>query len=225
MRRRDVVAGLGSLGVLGGAGYVVQNGPPSFALDTESEDSGEDDDADEDDGPAEVETVDAHGSEDGSLTVPSADATVLMFFVSGCGNCQAQVSRLTEARERLQADHGDAATFLSITYESDEQFPPAELREWWDEHGGDGFVSYDSSTLPREYSAVGYPVTLVVDADGTEHWREVGVTDSNSIVSAAEDALEASAENSETADEDGNETDEDGNETNTADGAENETDD
>lgn len=203
MRRRELVAGVGSVGVLTGAGALLRHGPPTFG-DDEGGESTTDDGDDSDDGPIEVETIDARGSDAGTLTVPSDDVTVLMFFVNACGNCQAQVSRLTEARAQLHEDHPDDVTFLSVTYDSREQIPPDDLRDWWTTHGGDGFVSYDASDLMQRYSAVGYPVTIVVGAEGEAHWRETGTTAASSLVSAVESVLEAEADDE---DEDGDDTD------------------
>jgi len=72
MRRREVLAGLGSVGVVAGAGAVAAFGVPSF-----------DDDSDGSSGlvgrqhePYEIETVDAPGSEAGTVTVPAGSTDV-----------------------------------------------------------------------------------------------------------------------------------------------------
>lgn len=208
MRRRELVAGIGSVGVLAGAGALLRYGPPTFEDDEDSESSADENDLD--DGPIDVETIGARGSDAGTLTVPSDDVTVLMFFVNACGNCQAQVSRLTEARAQLREEHPDGVTFLSVTYDSREQISPDELRDWWTTNGGDGFVSYDASDLMREYSAVGYPVTIAVDADGEAHWRDTGVTATSSLVSAVESVLEAEQDDEDDEAESDDEAEQDG---------------
>jgi thiol-disulfide isomerase/thioredoxin len=199
MRRRDIVAGVGSLGVLGGAGYLLRNGPPRF-----EDDNGDDDDAPSDE-PIEIETIDAQGSEEGSMVVPSADATVLMFFVTGCGNCQAQTPRFADAHAQFQDDRADDVRFLAVTYQSQEQLPPDDLREWWHTHDGDGHVGYNGSGLSREYGAAGYPITIVIDADGDERWRETGAVDSSTIAAEVEAVLEEAAEDESSDDEPGDE--------------------
>ena len=216
MRRRELVAGIGSVSVLAVAGALLRYGPPTFEDDEDSESTADENDSD--DGPIDVETIDARGSDAGTLTVPSDDVTVLMFFVNACGNCQAQVSRLTEARAQLQEEYPDEVTFLSVTYDSREQISPDELRDWWTTNGGDGFVSYDASDLMREYSAVGYPVTIVVDADGEAHWRDTGVTAASSLVSAVESVLEAESDDEDEQDGTGAEDDTDDDEGGTEDG-------
>ncbi|MDG5759238.1 alkyl hydroperoxide reductase [Natronococcus sp. A-GB1] len=220
MRRRDLVAGIGSLGVLAGAGSIVRYGPPSVGGDGDIDDETEDDGDEDEEWPIEVETIEARGSEAGTVTVPSEDVMVLMFFVNGCGNCQVQAGRLADARAELEADHGEDVRFLSLTYDSEEQIPPDELREWWETHGGNGYVSYDASRPMQEYAAVGYPVTIVVDPDGEEHWRETGTTGGREIASAVERVLEATADENDE-ESNGNESS-DGDAANESDGADDE---
>lgn len=184
VNRRELVAGIGSVGVLAGAGGLFWRGPPSFVTDRAGSDDGDDG------GPLEVETIDAAGSEAGTISVPLAEgATVATFFVTGCGSCQAQMPRLAQAREQLIDRHDDAVRFLSVTYQTPETMPPEDLREWWHDHDGEWYVGYDSG-LASTYGAVGYPVTIVVDADGESHWQEIGVQSPRTIVDAAESVLE-----------------------------------
>lgn len=190
MRRRDIVAGIGSVGVLAGAGGVLLGGLPSFGADRAA--SASDEDAD---GPIAIETIDAPGSEAGTVTVPNDGVTVAMLFVTGCGFCQAHVSDLAEARSRLAADHGEAVTFLAATYQSADREPPAELRAWWRDHGGTYAVGYDpKGDIAAEYGAAGYPVTLVVDERGEKRWEKLGTVAPETIVEAVEPVLEASGE-------------------------------
>ncbi|ELY60293.1 alkyl hydroperoxide reductase/ Thiol specific antioxidant/ Mal allergen [Natronococcus amylolyticus DSM 10524] len=220
MRRRDLVAGIGSLGVLAGAGSIVRYGPPSVGGDGDTDGEIEDDGDEDEEWPIEVETIEARGSEAGTVTVPSEDVMVLMFFVNGCGNCQVQAGRLADARAELEAEHGEDVRFLSLTYDDEEQFPPDDLQEWWETHGGNGYVSYDASRPMQEYAAVGYPVTIVVDPDGEEHWRETGTTDGSEIASAVENVLEATADENDE-ESNGNESS-DGDAANESDGADDE---
>jgi hypothetical protein len=193
MRRRDVVAGVGSLGTLGGAVHLVRNGPPQFG-DEDADGEASSEGTTSTDGPIDVETIDARGSESGSMSVPSDRATVVMFFVNGCGTCQVQAGRIADAKAALEADHGDDVRFLSVTYDSREQIPPDDLREWWDDHGGNGSLSYDASELMRRYSAVGYPVTIVLDTDGDEHWRETGTTHGSDLARAVKSVIDGDDE-------------------------------
>ncbi|MXV62375.1 redoxin domain-containing protein [Natronorubrum sp. JWXQ-INN-674] len=183
MNRREFVAGIGSVGVLAGAGSLLWRGPPSFG----DEPGTAEDEASND--PLEVETIDARGSEAGTITVPDETVTAILFFTTGCGNCQAQMPRLAEAREGLVQRHGDAVGFLSVTYQTPETMPADDLREWWATHSGDWPVGYDSG-LARSYGAIGFPVTIVVGSDGEKHWERNGIQEPGTITDAVESVLE-----------------------------------
>lgn len=184
MRRRDILAGVGSLGVLGGSGWLFWRGLNSFAPDTT------DDTADGDRGdPREVETVDAPGSEAGTISIPGGSVTAAMFFATSCGNCQAQVSRLAEARAQLDDEYGDAVRVLGASLDSEEMTPPDELADWWATHGGDGPVGY-SSGLGSTYGTIGYPTTIVIDSSGEKRWSETDILSARAIVRAVEGVLE-----------------------------------
>ncbi|SEQ53593.1 TlpA family protein disulfide reductase [Natrinema salaciae] len=200
MRRREIVAGFGSIGVLAGATGVAVGKLflPSFGSDSTTDDG----DGGHSDGPVDVETIDARGSEAGTVTVPNDGITVVSFFVTGCGHCQATMPRLAEARSRLVEDGGDELTFLSVTYQSLDNKPADELREWWRAHSGNWNVGYDpNSTLAARYGVYGYPVTVVVDERGEKHWDKLGIIEPADLVEAVESVLESADGNaSESAD-------------------------
>jgi|AntDeeMinimDraft_4_1070355.scaffolds.fasta_scaffold00974_7 hypothetical protein len=192
MRRREIIAGLGSVGVLAGAGGLFLEGVPSFeAIPSFEADSAESEREGGSDGPVTVETIDARGSEAGAVTVPNGDVMVVELFVTGCGNCQAQMWNLAEAHSRLAAEYGNGLTFLGATYQSTDSKPPAELRDWWRGHGGDWPVGYDpKGDISARYGAVGYPVTMVIDERGEKRWEELGRAPPETIVEAVEPVLE-----------------------------------
>ena len=197
MNRRELIAGVGSLGVLGGAGAVLWNGLPSFG---DNSPGSADDESTGD--PLEVETIDAQGSEAGSITVPDDSVMAIMFFSTGCGSCQTQMQELGPAREELADQYGDAVRVMSVTYQTPETKPEDELREWWTTHDGDWHIGYDSG-LATSYNVVGFPVTIVVDTNGDKQWEENGVQSADRIVEAVESVLEAEAEaEDEASDED-----------------------
>ncbi|AGB32633.1 alkyl hydroperoxide reductase/ Thiol specific antioxidant/ Mal allergen [Natrinema pellirubrum DSM 15624] len=189
MRRRELLAGVGSIGVLAGGTGVVLAGLPSFGTDEPAADSDGDDGSE---WPIEVETIDARGSDGGTVTVPNDGITVAEFFVTGCGMCQSQMPRLAEARSRLVDDYGDDLTVLSVTYQSADSMPDDELRSWWRTHDGNWAVGRDTtSSLAANYGIVGYPVTTVIDHTGEKRWEKLGVGSSDDIVRAVEDAFES----------------------------------
>ncbi|TMT85843.1 TlpA family protein disulfide reductase [Haloterrigena sp. H1] len=187
MRRREIVAGLGSVGALAGAGGLLLGGVPSFGADSGPGNG--------DDGSYTVETIDARGSEAGTLPVPTGDVMVLEFFVTGCGNCQTQMPKIAEAYSQLATDHGDEVTFLGITFQSPDNKPPAELRDWWRAHGGNWPVGYDPmGDIAASYGYSSYPTTIVTDADGEKHWGKLGITEPDVIVDHVESVLETSSD-------------------------------
>lgn len=195
MNRRELIAGLGSAGALAGAGTLLRVGPPSFGTGgPEMNGDGES---------LEVETIDARGSEAGTVRVPTDAVALVTFFVTGCGNCQAQIPELAAARDRLRERRGDTVRFLSATYQRSETLSPAALRDWWAAHDGDWAVGYDSG-LASAYGVVGYPTTIVVDPNGEKRWHETAVLDRETIVRDVNGELEAAARDA--GDEHGNAT-------------------
>jgi cytochrome oxidase Cu insertion factor (SCO1/SenC/PrrC family) len=188
VRRRELLAGVGSVGVFAGGTGVVLGGLPSFGNDEPASSTS---DEEESDGPIEVETIDARGSEAGTVAVPNGRPTVVMFFVTGCGTCQAQTPQLGEARSRLE---GTDATVMSVTYQSKDNMPPDRLRDWWREHDGDWSVGYDPDTsLAANYGVVGFPVTIAVDGRGEKRWERNGRVPPEDIVAAVEPLLSGDA--------------------------------
>ncbi|ELY88730.1 alkyl hydroperoxide reductase/ thiol specific antioxidant/ Mal allergen [Natrialba hulunbeirensis JCM 10989] len=209
MRRRDLIAGVGSLGILAGAGGVLWRGLPVGDEPPAADANGDEDTDDDSGGPIVLETIDATGSEEGTIEVPNDGVTVAMFFAPSCGTCQSLMPNLREASDQLNEEYGDDVTVVSITSNRSED----ELREWWDEHDGNWYLGHDPGrSLGVSYRVVGYPVVIVVDENGEKHWHENGVLDARRIyygaapvldeyrerTQAADDADDAEAEPSET---------------------------
>lgn len=196
MRRRDLLAGVGSVGVLAGAGGILWRGLPVGANEPTEADAASDEDEDEDDGPIELETIDATGSEEGTIEVPNDGVTVAMFFSPSCGNCQALMPNLREAREQLREEYGDDLTVVSVTSQRSED----ELRDWWDEHDGNWSLGFDPGrSLGVSYQVVGYPVVIVVDETGEKHWHENGVLDTRRIYYGVSPVLDEYQEQTQSA--------------------------
>ena len=177
MKRRDVIAGVGSLGVLAGAGVLAARGP---SLLDSAEEGGEVD-------PIELETVDAPGSEAGTITVPEpGQAMVIDFFATTCASCASLMPTVAEARETAEG-----VTFLSVTIERDDE----QIREWWDEHEGNWTVGMDPGIdLYERYDVVATPTTVAIDGTGEPHWRSEGSKTLEELLEGAEAAREATAD-------------------------------
>ncbi|APW99871.1 alkyl hydroperoxide reductase [Halobiforma lacisalsi AJ5] len=224
MNRRELLAGVTSAGVLGGAAATFRFGLPSFATasgaGSTADSSGGDGDSDGDGngngndsgGPIELETIDARGSEAGTLPVPNDGVTVVMFFSPACGTCRKLMPHLAAARERLvDAGYGDALTVVSVTARQSE----SSLREWWLEYEGNWYLGFDPGrSLAAQYQVVGYPVLVAVDEDGNSRWTDTGVVSADRIVRNVEplleDALSSDDTGSDSDGSDGNETDDNG---------------
>ncbi|WP_126664587.1 TlpA family protein disulfide reductase [Haloterrigena salifodinae] len=191
MRRRDVLAGIGSLSVIGTAGTLAIRGPPSFDGTDDPENAN---------GSASVatdsitiETVDAPGSEAGEVRVPAADrATFVDFFGTWCPPCIEQMPALAEANDRL----GDDVLFLSVTSEAvGSSVTEDELIDWWENHDGNWLLGLDpTAELTARYLAGGYPSAVAIDADGRVQWSDSGVKTADELVAGIKRALKAEAD-------------------------------
>lgn len=176
MRRREALAGVASLGVLGGGGVLAVGGVPSL--------NGGDEEPAHD--PIEVRTVEAPGSEAGTVSVPEAGTIyVLDFFATTCSICQSLMPTLAEANDELPDD----VSLLSVTIETDD----GAIRDFWTEHGGDWTVGTDSDPIELypAHEIVGTPTMIVMDGDGVVHWRRKGRKSVADILGAVEDARAA----------------------------------
>lgn len=175
MRRRELVAGIASAGVVAGGGAIAVFGRPSLGDNPEPED------------PIELETVGAAGSDAGTVTVPDPDADRVRFvdfFATWCEPCKEQMPAIAEARERTDAD------FLSVTNEPvGRTLSEAELREWWADHDGAWTVALDpTGEVSERYEVSAYPTAVVLDSEGVADWTHSGILSADEIVERIEAA-------------------------------------
>jgi thiol-disulfide isomerase/thioredoxin len=184
MRRREAIAGITSLGVLGGAGVVALRGFPSPGESSDSagkENSGVD--------PITVETLDAPGSTAGSVQIPAQNQPVFIdFFGTWCPPCIDQMPRLRTANERI----GDSVLFISVTTEAvGRVVTKEEVVNWWRENDGNWLLGIDPTTeLAARYNPTGYPYAVAMDATGTVRWSGAGLKSADDIVAGIETALD-----------------------------------
>lgn len=169
------MAGIASAGVVAGGGALAVLGRPSLGDDADPEE------------PVELETVEAAGSTDGTVTIPNLDADrvrFLDFFATWCGPCKEQMPAIAEASERTDAD------FVSVTNEPvGRTVSEAELRKWWADHGGEWTVALDpTGKLSERYEVSGYPTAVVLDAEGVVDWSHSGILSADEIVDRIEAA-------------------------------------
>ncbi|RKD95687.1 TlpA family protein disulfide reductase [Halopiger aswanensis] len=191
MNRREAVAGVASVGVLGTGVAVLQRGLP-FGDDGPAEETADDGD----DSGIDPLAVDVLEDERGdaaatdTLSVPNDGVTLAMIFSPVCSRCRALLPELAAAREELRADYGDALTVLSAT----SQGMPDQLRDWWAENDGQWVLGYDPDRrLGDRYDVVGHPTLLAIDGAGTLQWDNRGQLEAEQIVGNVEPVLEAHA--------------------------------
>jgi thiol-disulfide isomerase/thioredoxin len=188
MRRRDLLAGVGSVAALGVAGAVALRGVPSpDGGDGSAGESagGSDDDPDR----ISVETIDAPGSEAGSVEIPPPDQPAFIdFFATWCAPCETQMPALATTHDRI----GDDVLFISITSENVGRSVTEErIVEWWETNGGDWTIGIDpTAELAAEYNPPGYPYAVAIDSTGSVRWSEPGVKTTDELVAGIERALD-----------------------------------
>ncbi|MFA9426692.1 TlpA family protein disulfide reductase [Natronorubrum sp. A-ect3] len=179
MRRRELLAATAGISVLAGC------------LDDGSEPADQLDDTDESDPPFEIRTVDAPGSEAGTVQIPQAGRVMLLNFTrTRCPTSEGLLSAVGDARDDLRRADVDV---ISVTDGSAGPQPsPAELADWWREHDGSWTIGIDEDGLLNDYYEIrGFPVVMAIDGAGEVHWRNDGPTAANNMVSGVRTALEA----------------------------------
>lgn len=189
MRRRDVLAGLGSVAVLGGAGLVATGAVPSPGSDAPTGEDGNTEDGESRPETFSVETLEAPGSQAGEVTIPAPDRpTFIDFFGTWCPPCEEQMPALAQANEQV----GDSVLFVSITTENvGGSVSKDTVVEWWEENDGDWLVGIDPQTeLAAHYNVRGYPFAVAVDTAGTVQWSGQGLKTADELVAGIEQAID-----------------------------------
>lgn len=177
MRRRHLLAGVASAGVVGGAGLLATEKTPAILGGSEGESIE----------PMAIETIDARGSRNGEVMVPAPDQpTFVDFFGTWCPPCAEQMPALGEANDRV----GDDVRFISVTTEAvGRSMTEEEVADWWAEHDGNWLVGADpTAELAAKLNVSGYPTAVVIDANRRVQWSESGVHSADALVTQIKDA-------------------------------------
>lgn len=174
MKRRDVIAGLGGLAVLGGGAAVALN-----AGDRRGGQAIE---------PVELETLDAPGSTAGMATVPERGrVTLVELFATWCTVCQSMMPEMADVNDAV----GDEVQFLSVSNEPiGDTVTTGDIAAWWADHDGDWTVAVDRDLeLTKRLDATGVPYTFVFDEDNRIAWKHHGRSESAEIESVVREQL------------------------------------
>lgn len=181
MQRRTVLGGLAGAATLAVGGWAARRGPT--AGDSVGNAAGDEDGDGSGGVPAQIETIDAPGSEAGSLVLEEEYPLVVTFFATWCSSCSREMSDLTAAH----AEVGDQVPFLSLTGEVvGRSVSRAEVADWWREHDGAWSLGLDpDSQVMNQFSVIGIPSVVLVDADGEVVWSDSGHVDTDALVAEA----------------------------------------
>ncbi len=177
MKRREVIAGLGALGIVG-AGAAYQTGALDSVLTDDESNRIE---------PVELTRFEAPGSTAGTETIPAdGRVTYLAIFATWCGTCESKMEPLGEAATEIDDD----VQFVSMTSEALGQSTTEEdVISWWEEHDGNWPVTHDAELdLSIQVDARGVPYSAVIDEQNRLVWSDSGYKDANEILSAIDEA-------------------------------------
>lgn len=175
MKRRDAIAALGSVGLVGiGAYYGTDliRSPDGSAMDQ-----------------VVLETIEAPGSTAGEVPISDSGSPLLVtFFATWCEVCSRSMPAMVSAHEQL----GSAVGFVSVTNEAiGMAIDREDVRQWWIEHDGAWPVALDPDLeLTDELDVVAVPTSILLDGDGVVQWRDRGEKTAAELVAAVEDGVD-----------------------------------
>jgi thiol-disulfide isomerase/thioredoxin len=176
MRRRELLAGLGALGVFGAGGVVaftdvdLQGGSNVDGID-----------------PVDLRRFDAPGSPPGEETIPEPGrVSFVEMFATWCGICQRKMDPLAE----VEAAVGDDVQFVSVTSEPvGRTVQPEDVVAWFTDLGGNWPVAHDEELeLSRRLDATGVPYAVVLDEENRITWSNTGYSNADKMIRKVENA-------------------------------------
>jgi thiol-disulfide isomerase/thioredoxin len=187
MERRELLAGLGALGVVGaGAATAFTNFDVTDVAAQENGSSNEGENEYEV-APLELPRFEAPGSTAGTETVPEPGrVTFITLFATWCPTCKREMEPLGTVADQVSDD----VQFLSVTNEPVGQTVDREdVVEWWAENDGDWPLAHDEDLeLTMALEAPGVPYTVVLDADNRITWADGGFHFADTMIEHIQEA-------------------------------------
>lgn len=176
MRRRELLAGIGSAVILGGGAALAfgKLGGPDESVGVE---------------PVDLDTVDAPGSHGETVTVPAlGEPTFVEFFATWCTVCQGMMPEVVAAHDEV----ADDVQFLSVTNEPvGVTIAREEVAEWWEEHDGNWPVALDSDLeLTERLDPSGVPYAYALDTDNHVVWEHRGDATADELLEGIRSAMD-----------------------------------
>jgi len=171
MRRRELIAGVGALGVFGAGGAVAYT---DLNLTGDNDVEGIE--------PVELERFDAPGTE--RIPEPGR-VTFLEMFATWCGICERKMEPLSETKAAV-----DDVQFVSVTSEPvGRTVQPEDVVEWFSELGGNWPVAHDENLeLSRRVDATAVPYAVVFDEENRITSSSVGYAEADTLIDRIESA-------------------------------------
>lgn len=162
-----MLLGAGSLGLLGGAGLFVSDRSilgAQTGVDSVS-----------------VETLEAPGSDAGTISAPARGSTTFLeFFATWCGVCESMMGPLSQVHSAVDDD----VQFVSITNEPiGQSIARGDVTQWWREHDGEWTVGLDNDLqLTDAFDVVEIPTAIVLDERNDVAWSGSGRKSAETLV-------------------------------------------
>lgn len=196
MNRRHLLAGTAGLAAIAGCLDGVRSGGTD-----ENPEATDEADAEAEGPPYEIETIDAPGSEAGTLSLPTPDQVALINFTRQfCPTSAGYLANVGDAYDRLASEFdvgpdGEVVVASVIDWTQGATPSDEELADWWREHDGHWPIAIDrSGALFDAYHDGEFPGTVALGGDGDVRWRDGGGTTASNVVEGVREAVDAELE-------------------------------
>ncbi len=153
--------------------------------------AGDDEGAADPEPPFEVRTIEAPGSESGTIVVPeTGTVTVCNFTRTGCPTSEGHLDVIRAANERI--DDERVRVLSLVEFGRDPTSEDDAFADWWNEHDGAWTLAIDDDRAVFSYYGIDHtPSTIVLGGVGDVLLRERGGETPGDIARAVAEGLEA----------------------------------